>query len=99
MRLEGGHLTDTLTAVHPFFNQKRSDVTESVEEKSFQWLQPLGPKKTCLHGLNLKPVSSAKVAALDLDGTVIKSELRHGSDWAWWAPVVPKKLKELHEDG
>ncbi|TEB36065.1 PNK3P-domain-containing protein [Coprinellus micaceus] len=85
--------------VHPFFNQKRSDVTESAEETPFQWLQPLGPKKTCLHGLNLKPVSSAKVAALDLDGTVIKSELRHGSDWAWWAPAVPKRLKELHEDG
>ncbi|KAF6764952.1 polynucleotide kinase 3'-phosphatase [Ephemerocybe angulata] len=86
--------------VHPFF-QKRSDTQDDVlgEPKPFQWLPSLGPRKTCFHAINLKPVNASKVAALDLDGTVIKADLRHSTDWQWWAPIVPKKLRELHNEG
>ncbi|KAI9454202.1 PNK3P-domain-containing protein [Russula earlei] len=43
------------------------------EEKPFKWLTPLGPTRSCLHGIHLAPTASSRVAAFDLDGTVIKS--------------------------
>ncbi|PPQ78163.1 hypothetical protein CVT25_015496 [Psilocybe cyanescens] len=73
--------------------------------RPFQWLKPLGPMGSCLHGVNLQPKASTKVAALDLDGTVIKSEFAtksvagKPSSWSWWRSFVPDKLKELHESG
>ncbi|KAH9483853.1 Bifunctional polynucleotide phosphatase/kinase [Psilocybe cubensis] len=88
--------------IHPFFSKR----TEKKPEGSFQWLKPLGPTGSCLHGINLHPTASAKVAALDLDGTVIKSEFATKSaaagkppSWSWWRSIVPDKLKELYESG
>ncbi|KDQ60548.1 hypothetical protein JAAARDRAFT_55276 [Jaapia argillacea MUCL 33604] len=72
---------------------------------SFQWISPsLGPKRSCLHGSSLSPPSYTKVAAFDLDGTVIKSSFGKQSKgsaakWEWWNSVVPSKLKEAHKDG
>ncbi|KAI0027835.1 polynucleotide kinase 3 phosphatase-domain-containing protein [Vararia minispora EC-137] len=72
----------------------------------FRWLKPsLGPKRTCLHGIHLSPKSSSKVAMFDLDGTIIESQFGKGkrngssSGWKWWKSVVPKRLKELQEQG
>ncbi|KAF8163100.1 polynucleotide kinase 3 phosphatase-domain-containing protein [Crassisporium funariophilum] len=87
--------------VHPFFGKPE----EKKHEGSFQWLKPLGTKGSCLHGINLQPKASMKVAALDLDDTVIKSQF--GSKlattgkptWEWWRSSIPGKLKELHESG
>ena len=50
------------------------------------------------------PQSTPKVAAFDLDGTVIKSNHKDRSKeaalhWEWWRTTVPTKLQELHEDG
>ncbi|KAJ2920926.1 hypothetical protein H1R20_g16166, partial [Candolleomyces eurysporus] len=84
--------------VHPFF-QKRSEQVDDDVGKPFRWLPPLGPTGSCLHAVNQAPASTTKVAALDLDGTLIKADLRHTADWQWWSPVVPKKLRELHEQG
>ncbi|KAF9472603.1 PNK3P-domain-containing protein [Pholiota conissans] len=86
--------------IHPFF-------TKSNEKKAdpFQWLKPLGPKGSCLHGVNLQPEASSKIAALDLDGTVIKSSFSSKKSngtlptFEWWRSCVPEKLKELHESG
>ena len=75
-------------------------------ESLFQWLKPLGPKKTCLYGVNLTPTASPKVAMFDLDGTIIVSAYgkgqpkknRHAS-FTWWHKNVVKKLEEVHNDG
>ncbi|RPB28575.1 PNK3P-domain-containing protein [Terfezia boudieri ATCC MYA-4762] len=45
-----------------------------------------------------------KIAAFDLDSTLIKTSsgatfAKSESDWMWWDPVVPTKLKELHSEG
>ncbi|KAF9228631.1 PNK3P-domain-containing protein [Gyrodon lividus] len=78
----------------------------STTPSDFQWVKPsLGPKRTCLHGVNFSPPATPKVAAFDLDGTVIKSNHNNrgkGTEalkWEWWRNDVPRKLQELHEDG
>jgi hypothetical protein len=62
----------------------------------------LGPKHSLLHGVNLNPKSLTKVAAFDLDGTIIKqmhwSRLSEGQ-WEWWMPLMPSKLREVHDAG
>lgn len=91
-----------LAKIHPFFTKPS---TSSSAASSFQWLKPaLGPKRTCLHGINLIPQSTPKVAAFDLDGTVIKSNHKNRSKeaalhWEWWRASVPVKLEELHQQG
>ncbi|KAL7283120.1 hypothetical protein ACG7TL_002546 [Trametes sanguinea] len=85
----------------PLFNKPGQ--TSSDSTSSFRWLSPaLGPKRTCLHGVNHDPKPSSKVAAFDLDGCLIKGTFpKKGAppSFEWWRPVVPKKLKELHEQG
>ncbi|KAF9239632.1 HAD-like domain-containing protein [Melanogaster broomeanus] len=90
--------------VHPFFS--KPSASTSTTTSGFQWLKPsLGPKRTCLHGINLSPPATAKVAAFDLDGTVIKSRHKNrgkGAEaltWEWWRNAVPGKLQDLHQDG
>ncbi|KAF8906030.1 polynucleotide kinase 3 phosphatase-domain-containing protein [Gymnopilus junonius] len=89
--------------VHPFFTKRQN--TENTPEGSFQWLKPLGPTGSCLHGINLQPKASSKVAALDLDGTVIQADFGSKTakgqrpTWAWWRSSIPDKMKELHEAG
>ncbi|KAJ8585213.1 PNK3P-domain-containing protein [Rhizopogon salebrosus TDB-379] len=91
-----------IAKVHPFFAKPSAS---SSTASPFQWLKPsLGPKHTCLHGINLMPQSTPKVAAFDLDGTVIKSNHKNRSKedalhWEWWRTTVPAKLQELHQEG
>ncbi|KAF9052748.1 polynucleotide kinase 3 phosphatase-domain-containing protein [Panaeolus papilionaceus] len=96
--------------IHPFFTQasakaKAAAELEAAADSSFTWLPPLGSNRSCLHGVHLTPKASTRVAAFDLDGTLIKSELRNskGSDgkpvWEWWHSCVLNKLKEVHADG
>jgi bifunctional polynucleotide phosphatase/kinase len=75
-----------------------------VETGDFQWLSPLGSNGSCLHGVNLNPKSSSKVAIFDLDGTLIKSEFHNKPvdgkpGWEWWKLNIPSKLAELHTSG
>ncbi|KAF5372986.1 hypothetical protein D9758_001788 [Tetrapyrgos nigripes] len=81
--------------IHPFFT--KATTTQESDSTSFQWQKPLGVHGTCLHGVNLSPISSNKVAAFDLDGTLIKN--LKGSLWEWWREMVPSRLKELHNEG
>lgn len=37
-----------------------------------KWLSPIGPAKSCLHGVYGEPAPSAKVAFYDLDGTIVR---------------------------
>ena len=71
----------------------------------FKWIR-LSSAKTCLHGTNLEPRWRTKVAAFDLDGTVIKSSFHKGKatssnplHWEYWNKSVPGKLKEVHDAG
>ncbi|KAI0260764.1 polynucleotide kinase 3 phosphatase-domain-containing protein, partial [Gloeopeniophorella convolvens] len=86
-----------------------------ADDGPFRWLKPsLGPARSCLHGTQAAPRAAARVAAFDLDGTVIKSRFGSGKGkgkgkrvvaggppaaWEWWRAVVPGKLKEVHEAG
>ena len=73
-----------------------------TSSEPFQWLKPsLGPRKTCLHGVNLAPPFRSSIAAFDLDGTVIESahKKRASTEWKWWSKIVPVKLKSLYEEG
>lgn len=45
-----------------------------------------------------------KIAAFDLDSTLIKTKSgntfpRSATDWQWWNTVVPGKLRELNSNG
>lgn len=50
-----------------------------------------------------KEVVPCKIAAFDLDDTLIKSTAgkftKSASGWKWWSSNVPSKLKALHEKG
>jgi len=90
-----------MNAVHPFFGKPQ----DQKQDTTFQWLKPLGTAETCLHGINLQPKATTKVAALDLDGTVIKSDLKSSviasgkPTFEWWRSFIPDKLHELHQSG
>jgi len=106
VRVECAHLVvltyvfiDSAYSVHPFFT--KSD--EPSKPTAFKWIKPnLGPNRTLLHGINLNPTSSTKVAAFDLDDTLILgtfwSKATEG-EWKWLNPNIPSKLKALHDDG
>ncbi|KAF5330357.1 hypothetical protein D9619_005663 [Psilocybe cf. subviscida] len=84
---------------HPFFmkpEEKRA--LDASSNSAFQWLKSLGTQGSCLHGINLQPAATSKVAALDLDGTLIKQEFGK-SNFAWWNSRVPQKLRDLHGSG
>ncbi len=91
--------------VHPFFNKDPKPPTASA----FQWHKPLGDRGTCLHGTNLTPISTSKVAAFDLDGTLIKPSFGKGAvtkapkgsppAWEWWRDRVPAMLQDLTSEG
>ncbi|WAQ85810.1 hypothetical protein PtA15_6A439 [Puccinia triticina] len=67
-----------------------------------KWLEPIAD--TCLHGICGDPSPSTKIAAFDIDGTLIKVKSgkkfpANADDWKLWASNVPKKLQEAHADG
>ncbi|KAI0646745.1 PNK3P-domain-containing protein [Trametes meyenii] len=88
-----------LQKIHPFFDKSSAAQTDST----FRWISPaLGPRRSCLHGVNGEPKASSKVAAFDLDGCLIQSSFpKKGTPpkFDWWRPIVPKKLKQAHEEG
>ncbi|KAI0637303.1 PNK3P-domain-containing protein [Trametes polyzona] len=72
-------------------------------QSSFRWITPaLGPRRSCLHGVSGHSKSSPRVAAFDLDGCLIQSSFpKKGTPpkFDWWRPTVPKKLKQLNQEG
>ncbi|KAG6850475.1 hypothetical protein H0H93_012896 [Arthromyces matolae] len=80
--------------IHPFFTKERHVEPSTA---AFQWLEPLGPTGSCLYAVNLHPTLSTKVAAFDLDGTIIKSDF--SESWEWWRTLVPTKLRDVVKDG
>lgn len=45
---------------------------DSVSTSQVTWLSPIGPQKTCLHGVYGDPQPSSTVAFFDLDGTIVR---------------------------
>lgn len=97
----------------PIF-EKRGQSDGKTDVQAFRWLTPsLGPTRSCLHGVHLAPSASSRVAAFDLDSTLIKfararskgdkkratKTTTNGLEWEWWKAVVPQKLKEVHDSG
>ncbi|KAI9438510.1 polynucleotide kinase 3 phosphatase-domain-containing protein [Lactarius indigo] len=94
--------------------EKRGESDGKMDAQAFRWLTPsLGPARSCLHGVHLAPRASSRVAAFDLDSTLIKF-VRTGSkgnkratkaattnspEWEWWKAVVPQMLNEAHDSG
>lgn len=81
---------------------------EQLEPSAFRWITPsIGPNKSCLHGVHLEPKATSKLAAFDLDGCLIESSFKNGKrtksdiapSFTWWRPAVPKKLKQILDEG
>jgi len=84
--------------VHPFFSSNKSSQDKEPAPTAFKWLKPFD--NSCLHGVYLEPESHVKLAAFDLDGTIIESNFRKpGVEWAWWNTIVPARLRSLHNEG
>lgn len=86
----------TIVKVFPLFEK-------SATKSAFRFLERQG-EGTVLHGVNLKPQARTKVAAFDLDGTLIATKTgmpfpNGADDWKWWHQSVPGKLKELYDEG
>ncbi|KAK7063830.1 bifunctional polynucleotide phosphatase/kinase [Favolaschia claudopus] len=81
-------------------SRKTSTSTPNEKLSSLQWRDSLGPYHSCLHAINLNPKHSTKVAAFDLDGTIIKGGTKQPAhEWRWWNPCVPDKLAQAFNDG
>ncbi|OBZ83620.1 Bifunctional polynucleotide phosphatase/kinase [Choanephora cucurbitarum] len=77
---------------HPFFDMSA--------RKSVRWLNTLD---TVLIA-KTKEATSRKIAAFDLDGTLINTKngnvfAKDQHDWRWWDPTVVQELERLHKDG
>ena len=70
----------------------------------FKWHASLGVSASCLHGTWKSPTGSNKIAAFDIDGTIIKTKTGNTfpsskDDWKLWSVNVKAKLKEAHDEG
>ncbi|KAF7302604.1 hypothetical protein HMN09_00894900 [Mycena chlorophos] len=88
-----------LTKVQPSVPSKPE--SSSTQPGVLRWLEPLGKSRTCLHATHLNPPSRSKVAAFDLDGTVIASWSSKAPplEWRWWKECVPTKLGQAANEG
>jgi bifunctional polynucleotide phosphatase/kinase len=61
-------------------------------------------KDTCYYFLSNAEANPTKIAAFDLDETIITTNSKNTfaedeNDWTWYYPNIPKKLKSLSDDG
>ncbi|KAJ7651459.1 polynucleotide kinase 3 phosphatase-domain-containing protein [Mycena polygramma] len=84
-----------IAKVFPIFSKTPVEAAPGIN-----WLKRRGPTGSCWHGVNNSPSSSTKVAAFDLDGTVIADlGFNKKLQWHWWNPCVPAKLAATAEEG
>ncbi|EJU05701.1 PNK3P-domain-containing protein [Dacryopinax primogenitus] len=94
--------SDGPKAVFSIFN--KPDAAQPNPTSPITWYPPLGERGTCQHGIHLTPPSRSKIAAFDLDGTLIEPKsgakfAKDHMDWRWWGLHVLKKVKEAHTTG
>ncbi|CAK5280699.1 unnamed protein product, partial [Mycena citricolor] len=101
-QLDGGEgpTSNKVPKVHPFFSKTKSPAVADLSGP-LKWLTPLGTIGSCLHATHLEPTPSARIAAFDLDGTVIASLPFSAPplQWHWWNKCVPAKLTQVAEEG
>ncbi|PLW30058.1 hypothetical protein PCANC_24007 [Puccinia coronata f. sp. avenae] len=84
-------------------SKKTAPIFENVKAGlKLTWLEPIAG--SCLHGVCGDPSPSSKIAAFDIDGTLIKVKSgkkfpANADDWKLWANNIPKKLQGAHADG
>ncbi|KDQ24535.1 hypothetical protein PLEOSDRAFT_1046687, partial [Pleurotus ostreatus PC15] len=97
-----GPSSSKIAKVHPFFSKPKPNEEGDASSSStgFRWHEPLGPKKTLIYGTNGNPSVKVKVAAFDLDGTIIEGNGRTVSaDWKFWKSGVKSKLEAVVAEG
>ncbi|KYR00917.1 SAP DNA-binding domain-containing protein [Tieghemostelium lacteum] len=82
-------------------NKNENELKEQQQQqiKLKQWVT----HRNCIMYLD-EYIKSSKIAAFDMDYTVIKTKSgkifpQHVDDWVWWHKTVPDKLVELHQQG
>lgn len=84
--------------VFPIFNN--SSTSEVQGTTPFMWEKHPLLSSTCLYGTNLAPKLRPKIAAFDLDGTIIHWSPSYKDDsFKYWHTKVPRMLKEAHDQG
>ncbi|KAI8091750.1 polynucleotide kinase 3 phosphatase-domain-containing protein [Thamnidium elegans] len=71
-------------------------------KKTIKWVHSL--ESVLIAKTKGSEVCKNKVAAFDLDGTLITTKsgntyAKNESDWKWWHASVPQKMKSLHNEG
>lgn len=89
--------------LHSMFNPP-SAAAALKARAAFRWHAALGPQAMCMHGSHLAPVASTRIAAFDIDGTLIKTKSKSPfpkdkNDWTLWSSLVVPKLQEAHTAG
>ncbi|ORX93117.1 PNK3P-domain-containing protein, partial [Basidiobolus meristosporus CBS 931.73] len=84
--------------VHPFFSKKQA--TDKTTKEPVTWKE----HGTLLVGETEHVSGRDKIAAFDLDGTIITVKGKHvhpknADDWRFLFDNIPKKLEELHQNG
>ncbi|KAL9559163.1 hypothetical protein MBANPS3_000567 [Mucor bainieri] len=74
----------------------------SPKKSSLKWINAL--ESVLIAKPSIKETARSKVAAFDLDGTLIATKsgrvfAKDEFDWKWWDPVVPKRIEALHDEG
>ncbi|KAG0048425.1 hypothetical protein BGZ83_006609 [Gryganskiella cystojenkinii] len=98
--------TEDLSAVatpakKPMFSIFEKKSSAPPTKASIQW-ETFGT--SFIVGQANSPKAGSKVAAFDLDSTLISVNGKHkwpknARDWVWWAPSVPRKIEELSAEG
>ncbi|KAF9175821.1 Charged multivesicular body protein 4b [Mortierella sp. AD011] len=100
-----GEPSDTLdaspSAKKPMFSIFEKKPSKPLEPADIRW-ETHGT--SFIVGEAFNPKAGSKVAAFDLDQTLIKVNGKHkwpknADDWVWWAASVPAHLKEIADTG
>ncbi|KAJ2057971.1 hypothetical protein GGI17_005333 [Coemansia sp. S146] len=90
-------------SIDTFFKPKKQRVSDDASPNGAQDMQWREFGQTWL-GKYGTPTPSAKFAAFDLDGTLIRTtgsnvHARDSNDWRFFHPDVPKLLRNIHDQG
>ncbi|KAI7902980.1 polynucleotide kinase 3 phosphatase-domain-containing protein [Cokeromyces recurvatus] len=80
--------------------------TKKAKGSVIQWIKTLDSvliAKSRMLNNDVK-TEKCKIAAFDLDGTLIKTKGKHvhskdKHDWLWWDSMIPKRLEKLNNEG
>ncbi|GAA5986189.1 hypothetical protein JCM11641_002883 [Rhodosporidiobolus odoratus] len=98
--------TIATTSTAPTPQPKLASIFTPNQQKEYKWLAPLGSGsgRGCGHFVWGEPKGSSKVAAFDIDGTVIQPKEgrkfpRDETDWQMLYPEVVPKIRDAHAAG